>query len=132
MGESFMIGNHTATPHPRRGRGRGRPPRGGGRRAPPYPLGKFCGFYLLVLAISILMKMMFIEAPLDPGAKVIGFVITHLGGGLAMNRYVLHRVVWHHDYNTVADIAKLKTSLLLFWQVMYPFFFLQLALVRYC
>lgn len=77
------------------------------------------------------MKMMFIEAPLDPGAKVIGFVITHLGGGLAMNRYVLPRVVWHHDHNTIAEIAKVKSRLLLFWQVMYPYFFSQLARVRY-
>ena len=86
-----------------------------------YPLGRFVFAYCGV-AVAVLAAFATYAG--------IGFVAYFLAG-YALNRYVLVHLEWNSFEFSLGDIARVKVLALLAWPIMYPPFFVQLAIARF-
>lgn len=86
-----------------------------------YPLGRFVIAYLGTLVLSLTASA--IHATV---ACAVYFV-----AGYALNRYIFPHLEWNTFEFSLGDIARVKLLAFLTWPIMYPPFFVQLAIIRY-
>lgn len=86
-----------------------------------YPVGQF------VLAYLLAWVALLVSAAAEPAFGLIMYPVC----GLALNRFILSRIVWHKVYDTVGQVARAKLGAFLLWPVAYPRFFFLLMAAKY-
>lgn len=64
---------------------------------------------------------------INPGIACVAYFLA----GYALNRYILTHLEWNNFEFSLGDIARVKLLTFFAWPIMYPPFFVQLAITRY-
>ena len=93
-----------------------------------FPLGRSILIYLLITTAYVSLKLgLAMRTPMDWAVSLLAYLMA----GLALNRLVLARMVWHDVYNTLSAVARAKLVAMLAWPLAYPLLFAQIIIVRY-